>query len=259
MKFSMIGSSKQQQYILRFDDIAPGMAWTKFLAIKKVATELGVKSVLGVVPECRDDGLVVEPLYRNFFGLIRSFKAYGDTIAQHGTYHIYDSSDSGILKINDRSEFAGHDYRVQYERILLGKNIMVSEGVWHPVFMAPAHSFDLTTLMALSDLGFESVTDGYGFCPYRIGKILFVPQLTARPLRGIPGLQTLCVHVNTLTNEACSKLIRFIERNSESFVDFKDVSACVPNDGLGCRLGRFCSALTMRAYREVRRLLNQMR
>ena len=59
----------------------------------------------------------------NFFDLIYSYKEYGDTIAQHGTHHIYTTKCAGILKINNKSEFAGNNYQHQYNLLRKGKEI----------------------------------------------------------------------------------------------------------------------------------------
>ena len=123
------------RYIIRFDDITPGMAWSKFLPFKEMLEKNGIKSLLGVVPESRDHKLEVEDVRKDFFELVRSWALYGDSIAQHGMYHCYDSNSAGILTINPRSEFAGHSYEDQLNRIRKGKDILIDEGVWQPWFM----------------------------------------------------------------------------------------------------------------------------
>ena len=42
------------KYIIRFDDIAPGMAWSKFSAFEDLLKELGIRPIIGVVPKCED-------------------------------------------------------------------------------------------------------------------------------------------------------------------------------------------------------------
>ena len=120
------------RYILRFDDITPGMAWSKFLPLKEELENLGVKSVLGVVPECLDQKLNVEDNEEQFFDYIRHWMDFGDAILQHGTHHLYSKSNSGILKINNNSEFAGLSYEEQYELIKKGKEILRKENCWQP-------------------------------------------------------------------------------------------------------------------------------
>jgi predicted deacetylase len=213
------------ELILRFDDIAPGMAWDKFLSVKKVLADLGVRSLLGVVPDCRDPDLSPEKPRAEFFECVRAWAADGDTIAQHGTHHLYDSADPGLLGIQPRSEFAGHPPEVQQARLARGKSILVQEGVWQPYFMAPSHSFDRHTLTALGSLGFAALTDGFGFHPYVMHGMVLVPQLTSRVLPVPFGVQTLCVHLNALPARGVKDLLSLVRRNAHRFVDFKVVAA----------------------------------
>jgi predicted deacetylase len=240
------------KYILRFDDISPAMAWSKFLPLKTRLEQMGVVSVLGVIPRCRDPKLRVEAERPDYFDVVRRWIAHGDTIAQHGTFHVYDSTDSGILGINRRSEFAGHPLSVQLERAGAGKDVLAAEGVWQPWFMAPAHSFDEATLDALSALGFRGLTDGYGFFPYSMRSLTLVPQLTSFPINAGFGYSTICVHVNAMPEAAVARLLAFVERNVERFVDFTSVASQPPRDGLGARALRAITSSALKAYRSLR-------
>ncbi|MBW7857903.1 MAG: DUF2334 domain-containing protein [Leptonema sp. (in: Bacteria)] len=100
------------RYILRFDDVIPAMNWPNFLQVKTVAEDLGIKSILGVILDCKDQTLYIAEPVPDFFGRIKKYLEYGDSIAQHGYTHVYDSKDGGILGINKNSEFAGHSYEV---------------------------------------------------------------------------------------------------------------------------------------------------
>jgi predicted deacetylase len=211
------------KYILRFDDITPGMAWSKFLPLKKKLELLGIKVVLGVVPECLDKSLTVENIDINFFERIRKWRDYGDAILQHGTHHVYTTKNAGILKINKNSEFAGFSYKVQYDLLRKGKRILEGEGCWQPYFMAPSHSFDSNTLKALSDLGFVSISDGYGFVPYIMNNIVLVPQLFSKPFRFIPGVSTICIHINQMSVSEIESISYFIISNAKHFVDYKKI------------------------------------
>lgn len=217
------------RFILRFDDITPGMAWSKFLPVKEKLESIGVKSLLGVVPDCRDSSLTVEQERTDFFDYVRHWVVYGDTIAQHGTFHTYTNENSGILKINNRSEFAGITKSEQLKLLNKGKQILEIEGVWQPYFMAPAHSFDLETVKALSELNFIAITDGYGFFPYKLGNIVMVPQLTSFPFDTGFGYVTICLHINNMLQDEIDKLYAFTEKNQERFVDFSNVASIDPN------------------------------
>ena len=211
------------KYIIRFDDVSPAMDWNKFIPLKKVLEELGIKVILGVVPNNLDPKLIVGKECSDFFYKIQKWKAYGDTIAQHGYTHVYDSECSGILGINKRSEFSGHSFEEQYNILKKGKEILVKYGVWEPYFMAPAHSFDKNTLKALKSLGFNALTDGYGFYPYKMEGICLVPQLASYPIDIGFGIHTLCIHINTMNQEQIDKLEKFIFLNKNKFYDFKNI------------------------------------
>jgi len=240
------------RYIIRFDDITPGMAWSKFLPFKEMLEKNGIKSLLGVVPESRDHKLEVEDVRKDFFELVRSWALYGDSIAQHGMYHCYDSNSAGILTINPRSEFAGHSYEDQLNRIRKGKDILIDEGVWQPWFMAPAHSFDILTIDALFQLKFTAITDGYGFYPYYIKSMLLVPQMTSFPLKVGFGVSTICVHINSMKENDIRNLQNFIMVNKEKFIDFKDVVTAGSADNIFTRSTRFMSELMLKIYRVLR-------
>lgn len=239
-------------YVLRFDDITPGMNWDNFLRIKSIAESYNVKSILGVVPQNKDPKLSINKLMSEteFFRKIKDYVEYGDTIAQHGTYHLYTSSDSGILKINNNSEFAGHSYKEQRDKLLIGKKIMQQYGIWQTYFMAPSHSFDRNTLKALKALGFKAITDGYGFYTYDIEGITLVPQLVGKPIKFLPfGVQTICLHTNSMNDKSINSLITFLEANHRQFISFEEALKVVPR----------CPIVAPVAYHTSKHALNFLR
>lgn len=247
------------RYVLRFDDVAPGMAWSRFLPLKARMEALGVPVLLGVVPDNRDPTLDVEPRRADFFDLVRRWRAGGDAVAQHGTFHVYDSDDGGLLDINRRSEFSGHPYALQRDRLAHGKRLLEGEGVWDPWFMAPSHSFDETTLRVLAELGFRALTDGYGFRPYRREGLWLVPSLTARPIFPTPGIGTICVHVNTLEPAAEARLRRFVERHARRVMPFAEAVPSGPSRPSGFGDGGLMRAATRVALRGTRALRRAVR
>ncbi|MDV2440810.1 DUF2334 domain-containing protein [Acinetobacter gerneri] len=240
------------KYIVRFDDLTPAMDWQKFNIIKSMLEEYGIKSILGVVPNNKDPKLNIEKnLQENFFSKVLEWKDYGDTIAQHGYTHVYDSLSSGILNINSRSEFAGHEFKIQFERLKSGKQILQSHNVWEPYFMAPAHSFDINTINALSELGFIALTDGYGYFPYKIKDLIFIPQLASYPLDFGFGYHTLCIHINTMNIKQINTLMNFIKINKAKFVDFKDIVRLPINDHLLAKILRLSTYYLLKMKRSI--------
>jgi predicted deacetylase len=241
------------RYIIRFDDVAPAMAWGKFLPLKQFMEQLEVRCLLGVVPDCRDPVLEVETKRSDFFDLVRSWKSFGDTIAQHGTHHIYETSDAGLLGIHPRSEFAGLPYDIQLARIQQGRAMLESEGVWAPVFMPPSHSFDLNTVMALKALGFRAITDGVGFFPYMISGLKLVPQLLGRPFAFGFGVITICVHVNSIEQQDIEQLKRFVIKRRKQFVSFDEVLGEPVYQSFWAAFLRVVTAYLLKLLRSIRK------
>ena len=243
------------RYLLRFDDITPGMSWSKFIPLKEFLEEYGVKSILGVVPNSLDPKLNVEPIKDNFFEIIRNWHAYGDAIAQHGTNHVYATKNAGILGINKRSEFAGLEYDIQFEKIKTGKLILQDENIWQPWFMAPAHSFDENTIKALVELDFHAITDGYGFFPYMHDSLLLVPQLTSFPIRYGPGISTICLHINSMTEIEIEKIKKFIATNYQKMLDLKEVVDSGQVSASHSVITRNISSFILKRHREAKNLI----
>ncbi len=240
------------RYLIRFDDVVPAMAWSRFAAFEKVAADLSLPFLIGVVPECRDPKLSVEPEHHNFWDWVRARKHAGWMIAQHGYQHLYETDARGLLGIGRKSEFAGLSYDAQVQKLAAGKEIMQREGVWSGVFMAPSHSFDEITVQALRDLEFTALTDGFGFYTYDIHGLMAVPQLVARPLGFGFGVETICLHVNTMSEEAIGRMIDFIRAHRKQIISFDEalqVNASVP---LIASVLRHVTSAAVRARRAVR-------
>lgn len=246
------------KYILRFDDITLDMDWGNFTKIKRIAEKYKIYSILGVVPENRDPKLSVAKTLSKaeFFSNIKEYVEYGDTIAQHGTFHLYTTKNSGLLKINNKSEFAGHSYAEQLSKLKEGKEILQRHGIWQPYFMAPSHSFDRNTLKALNELGFEAITDGYGFYSYEIEGITLMPQLVSKPIKSIPfGIQTICLHTNNMDLFSIETLIEFIESNSRNFISFEDALKIKANNKHVDEITHHFSKLSLQALRKLKGMI----
>ncbi len=240
------------RFLIRFDDITPGMAWTKFAPFEQAADELDLPYLIGVVPECRDPSLTVEPERADFWNWLRGRAAKGWTIAQHGYTHMYATSERGLLGIGSKSEFAGLPYSEQYQKLAAGKDILVREGIWHGVFMAPSHSFDGNTLKALKALDFKAITDGYGFYAYDVEGLVALPQLLSKPLGLGFGVETICLHANTMSEASIKRMVDFIKAHHTQVIGFGEAIAIAPPSEMLDRLSRVASQWTLRVYRLLR-------
>ena len=240
------------RYLIRFDDVVPTMAWSRFRLFDEIANELSLPYLIGVVPECRDPKLMVETARDDFWDWVRSRQAAGWTIAQHGFRHQYETEACGLLGIGRKSEFAGLPYDVQLQKLSRGKTILKNEGVWQSVFMAPSHSFDADTLRALRDLDFTSITDGFGFYPYDLHGLTAVPQLVARPLGFGVGIETICLHVNTMSDHAINTMIAFLRSHREKIISFDEARVITSAWPFVPSVLRHATSLALRLSRAVR-------
>jgi len=237
------------RYVIRFDDITPGMAWRKFKPFEMVSDELSIPYLIGVVPQCQDPSLSVESERVDFWPWLRECAMKGWTIAQHGYTHIYATTERGLLGIGRKSEFAGLVYEEQFNRLAAGKAIMMREGVWHGVFMAPSHSFDSNTVRALKALDFKAITDGYGFYAYDVDGLIALPQLLARPLGLGLGVETICLHVNTMSDKSIAQMIEFIKAQRSSLIGFGEAISIEAPFKWVDGFSRGMSHMALRAYR----------
>ena len=86
---------------------------------RNILEKYKIKSILGVVPDCRDYNLMVSNNFPNYYDYLRKCKSYGDVIAQHGYTHLYDSNSKAIFANSRNSEFAGHEFNKQLKEINL--------------------------------------------------------------------------------------------------------------------------------------------
>ena len=240
------------KYLMRFDDVNSRMDWDKFLLLKRQLEKYNIKSILGVVPNCKDEFLFAGKPNNNFFDYLRKCKLYGDSIAQHGYEHKYDSQLRGIYGTSANSEFAGHSYEIQFNKLNKGKKILEKESIWEPIFMAPGHSFDKETIIALKKLGFSKILDGLSFNPYTIDNLIFIPQFSSKPLPiFFPCISQLCVHVNTISKNELKTLMKFISKHHKNFISLNEIRISrtkkIPLDGALIKL-------ILKTYRNIKKI-----
>lgn len=241
-------SNKKMQCVIRLDDITPDMDWDKFHKAEGIFDRYGVKPLLGVVPQNCDATLhftdtqeqvgpdvnatqgknvsseaintPVVAINQTFKDCIQAWQEKGWAFAQHGTYHVYETKDSGILGINPFSEFAGLPLEAQKEKLKAGRDMLQSLGVNTDIFMAPGHTYDRNTLQALKETGFTSITDGLYYRPYLCEGILCVPCRMTSNYK-IKGFDTICIHTNLMEENDFRKLEQFCKAHAENIVPFQ--------------------------------------
>ena len=186
-------------YILRLDDACPTMKSKIWFEFEKILDEFQIKPIIGVIPDCKDPKLNYEKPMKDFWDWVRHLEKKGWIIAMHGYQHLYTTKDSGIIGLNNYSEFAGLPYETQAEKIKKAWNIFLSQGIKPKFWMAPAHSFDFNTLKALKEFTeIEYITDGFAIFPFTTYSFKWLPQQLWK-FRKFPfGVWTICLHPNNV-------------------------------------------------------------
>lgn len=213
------------RFVIRLDDICPTMDHGKFARARAHFDKARVRPLMGVVPDNKDPDLEIDAPDPAFWEMMRTLRAEGWGISQHGYQHRIHTSHRGLLGITPRSEFAGRDMAAQRDDLAAGQAILEAEGIGTDIFMAPFHSYDQATLDALKSLNFTTLTDGYGIVPWQQNGLTFVPQLFEKPMNFGAGIYTLCLHLNNMTDEAIDALGAFMTANAPRFIGFEKAGA----------------------------------
>lgn len=196
----------KSRYLIRFDDICPTMNWSVWESVESILLKYHIKPILAVVPDNQDPQLVVDAPRPDFWEKVRQWQSYGWTIALHGYQHLYCASASGLIGLNDRSEFAGLSYGEQRTKLEAAINILRRERLQADAWIAPMHAFDANTVKALCDLGIDVISDGFFTRPLRWQGARWVPQQLWRFRQMPAGLWTVCYHHNTWSEMEIQRL-----------------------------------------------------
>ncbi|GDX40869.1 hypothetical protein LBMAG21_11610 [Armatimonadota bacterium] len=222
--------SRAARYLVRFDDICPAMNWDMWGKIETVLRENGVKPILAVVPDNKDPLLDVGAPVSDFWERVRGWQGEGWTIALHGYQHIYQNKLSGLMKISNKSEFAGLPLAVQEENLRKGVEIFRQNGVHTNVWVAPSHSFDENTLTALRNVGVNIVSDGLGVLPHgSLDTTYWIPQqMWGAFYERKSGVWTVCYHHNDWQEKDLKRFTQFIEAYSDRMTSVDEVACDYP-------------------------------
>ncbi len=235
---------------VRLDDITESMDWPKFLRFKGLLDYYGIKPLLGVIPDCKDEDITGsnEGAPGDFWEYVRDLQKEGYSIAMHGVNHVYVTQKGGIFGLNRISEFAGLSYDEQYETLSCGVDIFNGHDLFTDMFMAPAHSYDIRTLYALKELGFSRMTDGFGSRPYVYKNMTFYPISFWKGgalKHNRKGYGTFTVHTNTLEEADFKRYERMFEDHRDRFISYSEYLEATPvkRGFAGALAERFCAGL----------------
>ena len=231
----------RRKILIRFDDICPTMDWGQWERAVSVLEACDVKPLLGVIPDCRDPELFISEAREDFWQYIKSLQAKGYTVAMHGYQHVFDTKARGLVSARQASEFAGHTYKEQFEKLKSGRKILRSHGIETDIFFAPAHSYDLNTLKALGALGFKFISDGMSQTPIdRFGVACLPCRSGGVPRIGKCGYYTAVFHAHEWARpdkaEEYMKLKRLCRMYQSDIVSFDQYNDRKAGGGIVPRL-----------------------
>lgn len=221
-----MNNTNEKKCAVRFDDVCETQDWTQFNKAIALMDKYGIKPLLGVVPQNEDLDLIKDEKNESFWQIIKDLQTRGFCVAMHGYIHVYDIKHRGMVNKGIDSEFAGHPFDIQYEKIRRGKEILESHDIYTDTFFAPAHSYDRVTLQALAANGFKYISDGKSVKPYLQEGIKCIPcRFFGTPKTGRKGVYISVCHSSNWNEYPKNylQLEKFCEENKDSFVSFDDL------------------------------------
>ena len=214
--------SENTGLLIRLDDIAENMKWEYMKKCETIFDKYSIKPILGVIPNNKDKDLLNYEKNENFWEQVRNWQKKGWEISMHGFSHLYDKKTNklDLFGYGGDSEFFGHDFENQKEKIQKGLKKFADEGIKIRSFFAPNHTYDQNTLKAVKDCGIKNIIDGYGIAPYKHKDLVFIPQLFYKEIMLPFGIQSTQTHINYWSDNDYLKFENFISQNSSKIISF---------------------------------------
>lgn len=199
-------------YLIRLDDACPTMDHARWDRLEALFDDLGIRPIVAIVPDNKDEELAPGPPDPQFWAKARQWQEKGWTIALHGYNHrLRPYKGRQYLPFHHRSEFAGFSLEEQVLKIRAGWQKLVTEKLLPTVWVAPAHSFDRNTLQALHlETPIRTVSDGVATDEFDHHGFRWIPQQLWSFVPKRRGLWTVCLHPNTMTDDAFAELERLL-------------------------------------------------
>ena len=136
----------------------------------------------------------------------------------HGYDHVFHKINRKelLFPYYNRSEFGGLSLNDQKDKIKKSLRLFNQNRINPKIWVAPAHSFDSKTLIALKEeTDIKIISDGISFYPYFSNDFYFIPQQIWDIKKKFFGIWTICLHPDTMSIED----IREFELKIKSLVD----------------------------------------
>lgn len=210
------------RYIMRLDDACQKMDLEKWDRMERLLIKYDIKPLVGVIPNCKDPDMDKYDWDESgFLERKTRWQKKGWELALHGYNHVFETKSGGINPVHQRSEFAGHSYEIQKDKIAKGMAQFEEWEIKPRVFIAPAHTFDETTLEVIKECtDIKFISDTVANDSYTKYGLTFVPQQTGRARKLPFKIVTFCYHPNIMDDEDFMYLEGFIKENQKDFICF---------------------------------------
>jgi len=225
----------------------------RWLALEALFDRYGVRPLVGVVPHCDDPDLRVDEEDPLFWDRARAWQAKGWTLGLHGWDHVFRGRGRGLVPLNDYTEFAGRPEAEQRQKIRAGWQTLTAQGLAPEVWIAPAHTFDRTTITCLTEeTPIRVISDGLSSLPFLRYGMLWLPQQLWKPRSAPSGLWTICLHPNQMETKDLEAIERFLV-DRPRVIGFSEVGPIDRNWGPSDALFE----LSFRVFRGLKRRLRK--
>ena len=227
------------RYVIRMDDACPTMAQSAWRELEALFEELDIRPIAGVIPDCTDPKMLRQPTDPGFWDQVRRWQARKWVIALHGLHHAYHPDPPhahALVNFHKRGGFVGLPLDRQQAIIRSSLAILWRENVEPAMFMAPSHSFDHATLEALRrESGIRWITDGISHRSFQRWGFHWLPQQIWDFRNWLPfGTWTICLHPNSMTQDALRAFAQAARRNRDAIID-PPLREAVPSYGIADR------------------------
>lgn len=214
------------RYLFRLDDACPWMDHARWASLEALFDRFQIKPIVGVVPCCADPDLRVAPEDPGFWDRVRGWQSKGWSIGLHGYDHVFTGRNRGLVPLNDYTEFSGRPEKEQRDKIRLAWAELIAQGLFPQVWVAPAHTFDKTTLLCLQEeTPIRVISDGLSSRPFQRYGMTWVPQQMWRTRTAPPGVWTICLHPNEMDQEALLEVEGFLRASGPQVVSISTIGA----------------------------------
>lgn len=201
-------------YLIRLDDACEYRDILKWNKIEEILDKYDIKPIVAIIPKCEDKSLVENyKLDETFWNIVDRWVFKEWDIGLHGYNHVYTNFNAGGLNpINKFSEFSGIPQNIQNNKIEKGVFILRQHGIDPLIFVAPGHTFDHSTIIAIKKFSnIKIISDTIASDLFLNDGLYFIPQQCGK-LRWLPAkLITSCYHPNRMTDKDFEDLERFLE------------------------------------------------